>query len=166
MAACAGEEDIATCIEDEMATCGPPDTSDDEVTAIALVNCMAESACPFTDLAARAECQRVYCLEETITCSQRAEGVAECHTLMACVDGDDCPKDIVTGEPTNGCIADCLSTGSVEEVGKYWSLIFCVDRECIGNDAYIDMQFCFDGETDTGGPCGWYLRNCLVSAFL
>ncbi|MDP6945503.1 MAG: hypothetical protein QF464_15245 [Myxococcota bacterium] len=166
MGACADSAgDIATCIADEIAACGPADSPGEEASATALVTCMADQGCTFEPGSARAECQRGNCLQETVTCSQSSEGEAECHTLLQCLEGDDCPKDVMTGEPTIACLADCLATGTAEAVEKYWELMLCVDAQCLGSPDYDDMGLCFDEETDTGGACGWPFRDCLMSMF-
>ncbi len=42
--------------------------------------------------------------------------------------------------------------------------MLCVDAECIANPEYSDDAVCFDDKTKNGGPCGWPLRDCLVTA--
>ena len=164
MAACKETDDLATCITEALVTCGPADSAAEEASATVLVNCMADNGCPFDGSGAAAGCQRGNCLVETVGCSQAVEGTLECHEMVSCIGSDTCLTDIMTGEPTNACIKDCLTTGSADAVTKYWDLMLCVDAQCLDSDVYDDMQLCFNEETDTGGACGWPLRDCLVSA--
>ncbi len=161
MTACAGSPDVPTCITDALAECGPSESTTAETAAVALATCMDTEGCPFQEGGGRAECQRIYCLPETVSCSQETEGIEECHALKECVESDDCLKDYVTGEPTTTCVGDCLATGTAEAVGLYWSLMLCVDRQCLGS-SYTDMDLCFAEETDTGGACRQQLRECLI----
>jgi len=165
MAACvdAGDE-MATCITEGTAACGPAVTPVQEAASAALVTCLADNGCSLAEGPDRAECQRIFCLEETVACSQSAEGELECHTILQCLEGDECPKDFMTGEPTIGCIADCLVDGTADAVAKYWELTLCVDAQCLESD-YDDMDLCFSEETDTGGACRWPFRDCLMSMF-
>jgi hypothetical protein len=165
MAACAETDDQAACIADALPGCGPADSVAEETAATALVTCMAENICPFDGSGAAAECQRGNCLPETVGCSQEVEGINECHALISCIGADTCTTDFMTGEPTNACIKECLMTGTADAVTKYWYLMLCVDGQCLDSTVYDDMQLCFDEETDTGGACGWPLRDCMLSAF-
>ena len=103
-------------------------------------------------------------MAETVSWSQATQGVAECHTILNCIDSDSCPKDFITGEVPVTCIAACLGDASAEAAEKYWDLMLCVDAECIANPEYSDDAVCFDDKTKNGGPCGWPLRDCLVTA--
>ena len=165
MEACADSaEGIDTCLEEAASSCGPAETPAQESAAVGLVSCMAENGCSLQQDANGAECQGGFCMAETVSCSQAVEGVEECHTILNCIDGDSCPKDFLTGEVEITCVAECIENASAEAAAKYWDLVLCVDAECLGNPEYTDMQLCFDDKTKNGGPCGWPLRDCLVTA--
>jgi hypothetical protein len=164
MAACADSDDAATCIAEATEGCGPAETPAQEAAAVDLVTCMADNGCSLSKDAGGAECQRGFCLPETVTCSQATEGLEECHTILECIDSDACPKDFMTGDITIGCLAGCLENVSAEAASKYWTLMLCVDGECLGDDTYTDPEVCFQDKTKNGGPCGWPLRDCLVTA--
>ena len=164
MAACADSDDAAACIATATETCGPAETPAQEAAAVDLVTCMANNGCSLAKDAGGAECQRGFCLPETVTCSQSTEGVEECHTILECIESDACPKDFMTGEITIGCLAGCIENVSAEAASKYWTLMLCVDAECLGDESYTDPEVCFQDKTKNGGPCGWPLRDCLVTA--
>jgi hypothetical protein len=164
MAACADSDDAATCIATATETCGPAETPAQEAAAVDLVSCMADNGCSLAQDAGGAECQRGSCLPETVTCSQATEGVEECHTILECIDSDACPKDFMTGDITVTCLGECIASASAVGAEKYWTLMLCVDAECLGNTSYSDPEVCFQDKTKNGGPCRWPLRDCLVTA--
>ena len=152
------------CLSDALEACGPAVTPEQEDAALALVACMAENGCSLDQSANGAECQRIFCMDETVSCSQATSGELECHTILDCIEGETCEKNFATGEPTIKCIAQCLESASADAASKYWELMLCADGECIGNPDYTDMDLCFQDSTKNGGPCGWPLRDCLVTA--